>query len=107
MCVYVVCVCVYIFMYIYVYTYTHHPAPFFFLSLQPTHQIHTHTHTHTHTSRYLVPADLSVGQFTYVIRKRIRLPPEKAIFIFVNNYIPPTCKHIDNIYVCIHTYVYR
>jgi len=39
-----------------------------------------------------VPADLSVGQFTYVIRKRIRLPPEKAIFIFVNNYIPPTCK---------------
>lgn len=38
-----------------------------------------------------MPADLSVGQFTYVIRKRIRLPPEKAIFIFVNNYIPPTC----------------
>ncbi|EWM23068.1 autophagy protein, partial [Nannochloropsis gaditana] len=41
--------------------------------------------------KYLVPADLTVGQFTYVIRKRIRLPPEKAIFIFVNNYIPPTC----------------
>lgn len=39
-----------------------------------------------------MPADLSVGQFIYVIRKRIRLPPEKAIFIFINNYIPPPCE---------------
>ena len=41
-------------------------------------------------SRYLVPADLTVGQFVYVIRKRIKLSPEKAIFIFVNNVLPPT-----------------
>ena len=40
--------------------------------------------------KYLVPADLTVGQFVYVIRKRIELPPEKAIFIFVNNQMPPT-----------------
>ena len=40
--------------------------------------------------KYLVPADLTVGQFIYVIRKRIKLPPERAIFIFVNNVIPPT-----------------
>ena len=40
--------------------------------------------------RYLVPADLTVGQFIYVIRKRIKLPPERAIFIFVDNVIPPT-----------------
>lgn len=40
--------------------------------------------------RYLVPADLTVGQFVYVIRKRIKLSPEKAIFIFVNNVLPPT-----------------
>ncbi|KAL8346550.1 hypothetical protein RB598_000447 [Gaeumannomyces tritici] len=33
--------------------------------------------------KYLVPADLTVGQFVYVIRKRIKLSPEKAIFIFV------------------------
>jgi len=37
-----------------------------------------------------VPADLTVGQFVYVIRKRIKLSPEKAIFIFVNNVLPPT-----------------
>ena len=30
------------------------------------------------------PADLTVGQFVYVIRKRIKLSPEKAIFIFVD-----------------------
>ena len=31
-----------------------------------------------------------MGQFIYVIRKRIKLPPERAIFIFVDNVIPPT-----------------
>ena len=40
--------------------------------------------------KYLVPGDLTAGQFVYVIRKRIKLSPEKAIFIFVNNILPPT-----------------
>ncbi len=42
--------------------------------------------------RYLVPADLTVGQFVYVIRKRIKVSPEKAIFMFVKNVLPPTGK---------------
>jgi hypothetical protein len=33
-----------------------------------------------------------VGQFVYVIRKRIKLSSEKAIFIFVDNVLPPTGK---------------
>jgi len=37
-----------------------------------------------------VPADLTVGQFVYVIRKRVHLSPEKAIFVFVKNTLPPT-----------------
>ena len=40
--------------------------------------------------RYLVPADLTVGQFVYVVRKRIKLSAEKAIFVFVKNTLPPT-----------------
>ena len=32
--------------------------------------------------KYLVPCDLTVGQFVYVIRKRIKLKPEKALFIY-------------------------
>ncbi len=43
-----------------------------------------------HPCRYLVPADLTVGQFVYVIRKRISLPAEKAIFVFVKTSLPPT-----------------
>ncbi|KAJ1649336.1 ubiquitin-like protein atg8 [Dispira simplex] len=48
--------------------------------------------------KYLVPADLTVGQFVYVIRKRIRLSPEKAIFIFVNEVLPPTAAMMSAIY---------
>jgi len=48
--------------------------------------------------KYLVPADLSVGQFVYVIRKRIKLKAEKAIFIFVNNTLPPTGALMAQIY---------
>ena len=48
--------------------------------------------------KYLVPADLTVGQFVYVIRKRIKLKPEKAIFIFVNNTLPNTAELMTKIY---------
>ncbi|GLJ14049.1 hypothetical protein SUGI_0224710 [Cryptomeria japonica] len=48
--------------------------------------------------KYLVPADLTVGQFVYVIRKRIKLSAEKAIFIFVNDVLPPTAAIMSSIY---------
>jgi len=48
--------------------------------------------------KYLVPGDLTVGQFVYVIRKRIKLPSEKAIFIFVNDILPPTAALMSTIY---------
>ncbi|KAJ1501349.1 ubiquitin-like protein atg8, partial [Coelomomyces lativittatus] len=49
--------------------------------------------------KYLVPADLTVGQFVYVIRKRIKLSPEKALFVFVNNgMLPPTAALMSLIY---------
>ena len=48
--------------------------------------------------KYLVPADLTVGQFVYVIRKRIKLSPEKAIFIFVEEVLPPTAALMSSIY---------
>ena len=40
--------------------------------------------------KYLVPGDLTVGQFVYVIRKRIKLEHEKTLFIFINNVLPAT-----------------
>ncbi|CAH1768413.1 6200_t:CDS:2, partial [Entrophospora sp. SA101] len=48
--------------------------------------------------KYLVPADLTVGQFVYVIRKRIKLSSEKAIFIFVGEVLPPTAALMSNVY---------
>ncbi|XXQ35107.1 Autophagy-related protein [Plasmodiophora brassicae] len=48
--------------------------------------------------KYLVPSDLTVGQFVYVIRKRIKLEPEKGIFIFVDDTLPPTSALMSKIY---------
>lgn len=36
-----------------------------------------------------------MGQFVYVIRKRIKVSPEKAIFMFVKNVLPPTGSHCE------------
>ena len=48
--------------------------------------------------KYLAPNDLTVGQFLYVIRRQLRLPSEKALFLFVNNTIPPTTGFIKELY---------
>lgn len=48
--------------------------------------------------KFLVPCDLTVGQFVYVIRNRIKLEPEKAIFLFINNTLPPTSALMSQIY---------
>ncbi|VDP85807.1 unnamed protein product [Echinostoma caproni] len=41
-------------------------------------------------NKYLVPSDLTVGQFYFLIRRRIQLRAEEALFFFVDDTIPPT-----------------
>jgi GABA(A) receptor-associated protein len=48
--------------------------------------------------KFLVPRDLTVGQFIYVIRKRIDISAEKGLFIFINGIIPPTNALVGDIY---------
>jgi len=48
--------------------------------------------------KFLVPADITVGKFVYEIRKHMQLPPDKAIFLFVNNVLPPTAELMSKIY---------
>eukprot|EP00316_Scyphosphaera_apsteinii_P002956 CAMPEP_0119320418 /NCGR_PEP_ID=MMETSP1333-20130426/52405_1 /TAXON_ID=418940 /ORGANISM="Scyphosphaera apsteinii, Strain RCC1455" /LENGTH=121 /DNA_ID=CAMNT_0007327137 /DNA_START=39 /DNA_END=404 /DNA_ORIENTATION=- len=49
--------------------------------------------------KFLVPADLTIGQFVYVIRKRIKLTPEQAIFLFVSKgTLPPTAATLQTVY---------
>lgn len=49
--------------------------------------------------KFLVPKDLTIGQFIHVIRKRIKLESISSIFIFCNNNtLPPTSSLILSIY---------
>ena len=48
--------------------------------------------------KFLVPDELTMGQFVYVIRKRLVLPPEKAIFLFIGGILPPTASLLGSIY---------
>ena len=52
--------------------------------------------------KYLVPADLTIGQFYFLIRKRIHLRPEDALFFFVNNVIPQTMTTMGELYQLHH-----
>ena len=49
-------------------------------------------------TKYLVPGDLTVGQFIYVIRKRIKLSSEKALFIFINDTMPTISENMAIVY---------
>ena len=48
--------------------------------------------------KYLVPQDMNLGQFMYVIRKRIRLRPNEALFVLVNNSLIPSNKSLQEVY---------
>ena len=48
--------------------------------------------------KYLVPKELTVGQFQYVIRKRIKLDSQKALFIFIDNKLPTTSELLLTVY---------
>lgn len=48
--------------------------------------------------KYLVPKDLTIGQFVFVIRRRIKLDPAKAVFLFVGSqYIMPATANLMSI----------
>ncbi len=48
--------------------------------------------------KFLAPADLTVGQFVYVVRRRLALSAEKSLFLFVNNTLPTTSTLLSQLY---------
>ena len=48
--------------------------------------------------KFLVPSDLSMGQFQYVIRKRVKMNSEKAMFVFINNKLISTSTLLSLVY---------
>ena len=49
-------------------------------------------------SKYITPRDLTMMQLQQIVRKRIRFPSEKALFMFVNNKMFPITSMVGNIY---------
>lgn len=49
-------------------------------------------------SKFLVPRDITMGQFLYVVRRQMKLTSDKALFIFVGNFLPPTGTLMTELY---------
>ena len=47
--------------------------------------------------KYLVPIDITIGQFAYIIRRRIRLSSTTAMFLMANNSMLSTTATIGEI----------
>jgi len=48
--------------------------------------------------KYLVPKDLTIGQFIFVIRQRMKLDESQSIYIFINGMIPTPSQFVFEIY---------
>jgi GABA(A) receptor-associated protein len=49
-------------------------------------------------SKYLVPQELTIAQLMWVIRKRIKLAPEKALFLLTNGVMVPSSSLLSQVY---------
>ena len=49
-------------------------------------------------NKFLVPKILTIGQFVYVIKQKLKIQPEEAIFLFVNNILPKVTDRMIDIY---------
>lgn len=49
-------------------------------------------------NKYLVPNDLTIGQFLYVIRKRLKINHQMSLFLFIKGNIPHTSALMSHMY---------
>jgi GABA(A) receptor-associated protein len=48
--------------------------------------------------KYLVPKNMTMGNFIYILRKSIKLKSDQALFVFVNNVIVCNSELMSEIY---------
>ena len=48
--------------------------------------------------KYLVPSDLNCSKFLFILRKRIKINPEEALFMFVKNILLISSTTIGDVY---------
>ena len=49
-------------------------------------------------NKFLVPGDLTVSQFVFVVRKRLALGPEQSLFLFCAGSLPTTGTLLRELY---------
>jgi GABA(A) receptor-associated protein len=47
-------------------------------------------------NKYLVPIELTIGQFNFIIRRRLKLKKEVALFLYHDNILPPTSQTLEH-----------
>ena len=50
-------------------------------------------------SKFLVPADITITQFMFIIRKYLKLEPSVSIYLFCDGVIPNAGESINNVYI--------
>jgi GABA(A) receptor-associated protein len=49
-------------------------------------------------TKFLTPCDLTAGQFLFVIRRRLSLKPDKALFLTVRDTMVPSSQRLKDVY---------
>lgn len=49
-------------------------------------------------NKYIVPLDLTISQFIYILRKKITIKPEQSIFLLCNNMLITSAESIKILY---------
>ncbi len=49
-------------------------------------------------NKFLVQPELTMGQFIYIVRRRLALPASKALFMFVGGALPTTSTLMSQLY---------
>ena len=49
-------------------------------------------------TKLLVPDNITIAQFMFIIRKRVKLNDKQAIFLFINNTLPTNTSILKDVY---------
>ena len=49
-------------------------------------------------TKYLVPKDMSISQFMFIIRKRIKIEPSQTLFITINSILVSSGSTVGEVY---------
>lgn len=68
------------------------------LEMSPSSFNYTKYMNSSHKIKYLVPYNITMGQFIQILREKIKMDPSIALFFFINNKIFPITSIIGDIY---------